>query len=126
MRVVRSFWLAIGFAGGLLFAGLPFWSLPYARAEMPNRFTLPTLIAIGAIAMMLVAARLVPARRAAWGMALCLPAAVALRVAVETAADPTSHNLWPLELVLALVLGLGGAVPGVLLGMLARRLSRAD
>lgn len=45
-------------------------------------------------------------------------------VVVETAADPTSHNLWPLEAMIALVLGLVAAAPGVAAGALVARVSR--
>jgi hypothetical protein len=42
---------------------------------------------------------------------------VILRIAVDTAADPTSHNLWPLEVLIAGFASL--AIVGVL--ALARR-----
>ena len=44
------------------------------------------------------------------------------RVVVDTARDPTSHNLWPFEMVIAFALGLAGAVPGALIGSTFRRL----
>jgi hypothetical protein len=44
------------------------------------------------------------------------PAVVCARVVVEAVLDPTSHNLWPFEVVIALVIGLicasVGAIPG--------------
>lgn len=58
-----------------------------------------------------------------------VPAAVMARVIVECAIDPTDHSLWPLELMIALVLGLAcsglGAGTGVLIGMLRKSRSRA-
>jgi hypothetical protein len=50
------------------------------------------------------------------------PAAVAVRVAVEVAQDPTDHNLWPFELIIAAIFSLVAVVPGLLIGALARRL----
>lgn len=46
-----------------------------------------------------------------------VPSAVLARITVETTNDPTSHNLWPLELIAALV---GGACSsaGTLVGNL--------
>jgi hypothetical protein len=42
--------------------------------------------------------------RGGWRMAACVPLAafgfVVLRIIVDTSADPTSHNLWPLEVVI--------------------------
>ncbi len=47
-------------------------------------------------------------------MLLCSPVAVLGRVAIDTAADPTSHNLWPLEVALCVFV----AVPAVAIGAL--------
>lgn len=48
-------------------------------------------------------------------------AAVMARVVVDTATDPTSHNLWPFELVLAgFVAGVTTAA-GTALGSFSRR-----
>jgi drug/metabolite transporter (DMT)-like permease len=48
-------------------------------------------------------------------IALGFVLAVGGRVAVETTTDPTSHNLWPFEVVIAGGIGLVGALLGVLL-----------
>jgi hypothetical protein len=45
-----------------------------------------------------------------------------IRVVVETASDPTDHNLWPFELVFATVLSLIPVVLGLLIGALMRRI----
>ena len=37
---------------------------------------------------------------------------------VEATKDPTSHNLWPIEVGIALFVGLGSSSVGVLLGSL--------
>lgn len=47
-------------------------------------------------------------------MLACVPVAVLGRVLIDTASDPTSHNLWPFEVVL----GVMASVPPVLLGAL--------
>jgi hypothetical protein len=44
------------------------------------------------------------------------------RVVVDTTRDPTSHNLWPFELVIAFLVGLAGTVPGTLIGSVFRRM----
>jgi hypothetical protein len=52
-------------------------------------------------------------------MGASVPAAVMARVIYDGASDPTSHNLWPFEIILAsgpgLVAGLAGALAGGLL-----------
>jgi hypothetical protein len=53
-----------------------------------------------------------------------VPGAVFARVIVDAWRDPTSHNLWPLEILIALVMGLAVTVLGALLGSVFRRLFR--
>jgi hypothetical protein len=79
-------------------------------------------ILIGVVA--LVARVLIDARfpRVVLVLAAAVPAAVMARVVVDTTRDPTSHNLWPFELVIAFLVGLGGTVPGTLIGSVFRRL----
>jgi hypothetical protein len=64
--------------------------------------------------------------RGGWRIAAAVPAAMAgfvvLRIVFGTAADPSSHNLWPFEILQVGVLSL--VVIGVLLG--ARRFSGAE
>lgn len=54
--------------------------------------------------------------RGAWRVAVAVPAAVVLfvilRIVVDTARDPTSHNLWPFEVVVMSALSLA-AVGGM-------------
>lgn len=63
--------------------------------------------------------------RGGWRLAAALPAAVmafvVLRIVVDTARDPTSHNLWPVE-----ILTVGAVSLGLMLVLaIARRLSTA-
>ena len=51
-------------------------------------------------------------------------AAVLARVSVETLTDPTSHNLWPLELIIAAVVGFVCALAGAVIGSLPSWLSK--
>jgi hypothetical protein len=46
------------------------------------------------------------------------------RVIVETSQDPTSHNLWPLELIIAAAVGLVFALAGSLAGGLLAKMSK--
>jgi hypothetical protein len=64
--------------------------------------------------------------RGGWRIAAAVPAAVVafvvLRIVIDTARDPTSHNLWPFEI---LMVGTGALLAiGVL--KLLRRLLRAE
>lgn len=51
--------------------------------------------------------------------------AVLGRVAVETSRDPTSHNLWPFEVIIAAGIGLAGGLLGVLAARLVQRVAGA-
>lgn len=55
------------------------------------------------------------------GVGIGLVAFVVAQIVVDYRRDPTSHNLAPFEIVIALVIGLPPSVLGVLLGNLARR-----
>ncbi len=123
MTARRRYLLPLACNAGFLLVGLPRWIAPY-NAEFPEPGMLAALAGLAAIAMMLVAARAASPRLAWLAMALCLPAATLARVIVETAADPTSHNLWPLELVFAWFVGAAAVLPGILVGAVARGWSR--
>ncbi len=109
-------------AAAFLAAGIPWWLAPY------NRFTFASPLAIlGFLAFVGVAAwaagwsrlGLAGATLAAGG---AVPGAVMARVVVDGLRDPTSHNLWPFEIVFAAVFGFAVAFLAGLFGRLLRRL----
>jgi hypothetical protein len=51
------------------------------------------------------------------------PAIVVVRVVIDGAQDPTAHNLWPFEVVLAMVTGMVMTFPAAAIGGLLRRLT---
>ena len=55
------------------------------------------------------------------GVGIGLLVVTAVQIIVDLIRDPTSHNLFPFEIVIALALGFPPAVLGVLLGNLVRR-----
>ena len=57
------------------------------------------------------------------GMLVCAPIAVVGRVVMDTAADPTSHNLWPFEVVLAGIMSVPAICLGAAVAWGVRRLS---
>jgi hypothetical protein len=119
-----TFWLALGFVAALLLIGVPFWNVPYAQANLPDSLIGPGLFVLAAVAVLLALAGIGRLRVLLATMALCPAVAVALRVVAEGVADPTSHNLWPIEIVIALVLGAGAVLPALVAGSVARWLGR--
>jgi hypothetical protein len=124
VRWSGGLWCAGAFAAGFVAVGLPYWRIPYAEVSLPGMLMTPALLVIVAGAALargsgrcgLLAVVLIAGAAA--------PAAVLARVAVETQADPTSHNLWPFEVVFACGPGLLAAAAGALLGSLPALLSR--
>jgi len=107
------------FLAGFLVVGVPYWRIPYNKATSASIMVGAILIGVIAlIARIVVSGRL---SRIVLAGAGAVPAAVMARVVVDTMRDPTSHNLWPFEAVIALVVGLAGAVPGALVGSAIRR-----
>jgi hypothetical protein len=116
----RFLGLLWSFLVGFLVVGVPYWRIPYNKAT--SSAVMGGAVLIGVIA--LIAGVLIEARfsRVVLVLAAAVPAAVMARVVVDTMRDPTSHNLWPFELVIAFMVGLAGTVPGTLLGSVLRRM----
>src|ERR1044072_2293989 len=111
-----NYWLTGVFLAAFLAIGIPYWIIPYDQVSMPNTF-----YGIGLFVVTLAAAagrafgrvNLVTAMLVAGA---AVPAAVIARVAVETTGDPTSHNLWPFEVIIAMVVGMVSSLMGALAG----------
>ena len=92
------------FSAAFLAVGIPWWTAPY------NHFTLSHPLAIlGCLVLVCLSAGAVPC-------------AVMVRVLVDVVKEPTSHNLWPFEVVLAGLFGFGLAYAAGLMGLLCRRM----
>jgi hypothetical protein len=81
----------------LLAVGIPYCMIPYNKVNLPDALPGPGLLAV--------------------------VAAVFLRIVVEGTADPTSHNLWPFEVIIAVGLGFSIAFAGAVIGRLAAKVS---
>jgi hypothetical protein len=114
--------LAFAFFCAFLSVGLPYWQIPYAQVSLPNAvWGWPLLIVI-----VLAAVPRAACGTRFWSAALVVgasvPAAVLARIVYDTFSDPTSHNLWPFEIILAAGPGLLAGVMGALVGgLLASR-----
>jgi hypothetical protein len=111
---------SFGFVAAFVAVGIPYWRVPYSQVSLPN-----ALYGLGLAVVFVAAAALCwrfgsgfRAATAAAGAAP--PAAVLARVVIETALDPTSHNLWPFEVAIAVTVGLLVASLGAVVGILGR------
>ena len=111
-------WLLIAFVIAFVGVGFRYWQIPYPQVSLPDSMYGPGLVAVAVVALMSRAF----GRARFWKVwlliAAAVPAAVLIRIIVETTTDPTSHNLWPLEIAIALALGLGCSLAGTALGSL--------
>ena len=119
--LLRYLWIFTAFALGFLMVGMPHWALAYAEVQLPMSLSKPGLAAVAVMAFMLVVSRVSSARVAGSAMVIAPATAVMMRVLVDTNSDPTSHNLWPFEIVLTLFAATLFVLPGVLLATFLRR-----
>lgn len=119
MRALRQWGsLLAGFLASFFAVGISYWSIPYSAVSLPD-----TLVDFGIIVVILASGSVrawaaVPAWKTTLLIAASVPAAVIARVIVEATADPTSHNLWPIEVVIAAMVGFAAALAGALAGSL--------
>ena len=111
-------WLLIAFLVALIGVGFRYWQIPYPQVSLPDSLYGPGLVAVGVVAVMARAFGLARFWKVWLVIAASVPLAVLVRVIVETARDPTSHDLWPFEIAVAAGLGLACALAGTLLGSL--------
>lgn len=109
------------FAVSFLAVGLPYWRIPYKSVNLPDALMAPGLLVVCAAAMLLRVLRIAPFWRTTVIIGAAVPAAVFARVIAEGLQDPTSHNLWPLEIIIATILGFVCALAGAICGTLAAR-----
>lgn len=122
----RSLWMFIAFVAAFLAVGIPYWQIPYSKVNLPSTLLGASLWVVAAGALLLRWHEAATLWRVTGVMMASVPMAVFARVVVEGFKDPTSHNLWPFEIIIALALGfcwaLGGSVVGsVLAKLFARR-----
>ena len=122
---IANYWLAAAFVIGLVAVGVPYWQVAYSQVSLPD-----TLYGFGllAVAILAAAARAFGKTRIARVILIAgaaVPAAVLARIVVEAAKDPTSHNLWPLEIIIATMVGLVCSSAGALVGSVQSVISTA-
>src|SRR5688572_18357240 len=100
MRRSRRSWLQIAFWASFLAMGVPYWLVPYGQLNLPDALLHPGLMVVAFAALCVRASGAAPFSRTLNTVGLAVPAAVMARVVVDAFRDPTSHNLWPFEMVI--------------------------
>jgi hypothetical protein len=113
-------WLLLAFAAVVLSAGIPYWRLSYDQVNRGQFNLVPGALLLLVLTLVLVLTEAASARKIAATMLACVPVIDAISIVQHTARDPTTHNLWPLELLLATLAGAAIVVPAVMLGLALR------
>jgi hypothetical protein len=122
MPLIQNQHLRSAFLAALVVIAVPLLLVDYnSKAQATIAWVFAPLVA-GMAALAVRAAGNAGVVSIVFWMALAPMAAAGLRVLMDVLRDPTTHNLWPLELFFSGMLGGGAALAGVLLGTLARRL----
>jgi hypothetical protein len=106
--------------------GIPYWQIPYSQASLPNSLYGVGLAVVFAGSAAVRLACDASFKRTVYVTGSAVPAMVLTRVVVETFKDPTSHNLWPFEIIIASGVGFSVALAGALLGGLVTWALRRD
>lgn len=118
MQHHATYCLVAAFAVSFFAVGVPYWQVPYAKLSLPNTLYGTGLLVVGVLA---AAARAFCRARflaVIFTVGAAVPTAIFVRVAVDAAKDPTSHNLWPFEVIIAVMVGGLCATAGALVGSL--------
>ena len=117
---------SLGFVVSALAVGVPYFLIPYHEVNRPNALYRPGLCVLVAVAALTVGRGVTSFWKAGVIIGACVPAIILLRVAVETAADPTSHNPWPFEITIGSIVGALCAFAGALVGWIISKLRGRD
>lgn len=121
----KFFTLLIAFVICYLAIGIPYWQLSYSSVSLPD-----SLYGIGLLLMfvctVLFCSRGMGFLWAATIMGLCAPLVVATRIVVDIARDSSTHNLFPFELAIAIIVGFSVAGLGAAVGVLFRRIFKTE
>ena len=120
----RKYWWQPGFALAFFAVGVPYWLIPYKKLNLPDALLGAELVVVFVVAAL---ARMYSGKsfmRVVMVMGSAVPAVVMARVVVDGMLDYSAHNLWPFEVVIAILVGGAVAVAGTLAGSVVLWLSR--
>jgi hypothetical protein len=121
----RKYWWQPGCTAAFFAIGVPYWQIPYHKVNLPGALLGAGLVVLFAVTVL---TRLYSGKsfmRVTMVLGAVAPAVVLARVMFEVARDPATHNLWPFEVIIAIVVGGMVALAGALLGSMVLRISRS-
>lgn len=104
--------------------GLAYWTAPYGKLNLPDALYGPGLVAIVAFSFLLSLWE--PGRPLALSSIMTggVIAVIFIRAAMDVRVDPTSHNLFGIEVVIGFLVGEAAAWAGVLPGWALAKVSK--
>jgi len=124
MTLRAVLWLVAAFVISVFAVGYPYWQIPYAKVSLPSTLYGTGLVIVGVLAAAVRAIGKARLLTVILAVGAAVPAPILARITVDTARDPTSHNLWPFEFIIAAVIGVLCSTAGALVGSLPAFLSR--
>ena len=117
-------WLWAGIVAALcaVVFGSAYWTASYSDLDIAS-IGLPLYLIACVPVVVLRAVRAAPYVMASLALPAGLVFAVMARIAIDVTSDPTSHNLWPIEIVIAGVVGLFWGFVAAGVGELVLRLA---
>src|SRR5437660_4825508 len=118
----KALWLVGAFAVCFFAGGWIWWSGSYEEFMAADFHweTLPLLAGVAVVLSWIVGVGIIPS---ALVVGSAFPAIIFARVVLDCIQDPTRHNLWPFEVVVAFVFGMVMAFPPAGIGWLLRRIT---
>jgi hypothetical protein len=124
MTLRAAFWLVAAFVISFFAVGFPYWQIPYAKVSLPSTLYGAGLLVVGVLAAAVRAVGKARLLAVIFVVGAAVPAPILARITVDTAKDPTSHNLWPFEVIIAAMIGVLCASAGALVGSVPAFFSR--
>lgn len=122
----RKYWWQPGFVLAFFAVGVPYWLIPYNKLNLPDALLGAELVVVFAAAVLVRIYSGKSFLRVVMVMGSAVPAVVMARVVVDGVLDYSAHNLWPFEVVIAILVGGAVAVAGTLAGSVVLWLSRKE
>lgn len=119
MTTAKFFKLLLAFAACFVMIGIPYWQLPYSSVSLPNSLY-GTGLLLMFVSSLFFCSRGVGFLWSATILGLSAPAVVSTRIIIDVARDNSTHNLFPFEIAIAVIVGFGVAGLGAALGVLSR------
>lgn len=120
----RMKWIPVlGFILGVLVLGIPYFFTAYSELKLPEALNKPGLFVVAVAAGVTVGYGAKTFWKGLLLFGAVAPTVIMLRVVFDEIADPTSHNLWPFEVAIAVGASAPYAFFGAALGWVFFKLS---